>query len=356
MLTVALASVIVMADPASAGERLDSIRHKGFLTCGVGADVPGFSQQSADGQWRGFDVDICEAIGAAIFGAPGKVVFRPVETLQTFLREPDIDIVLRGLTWTSGRELQDRMRFGPIVLYDGQAFLVPKKLNIDKPEELSGHPICVSTDAGFLGGVRSYFREHNLILRAVIKNRRADSEAALFAGQCDAMTADASELAEALIGRAAQPEDYRILPQQISKEPLAPLLGHFRFDRRGGTGDHLGQSGHDAVPRRPRREGFFRRPGSRKSDPGAGLGCRGGGRRRKLWRDLRTQSGPGQQGQAGARLQQILDCWRIDVRSPHSLKFHETFSPGARIDHEIPPSHVQTRGDPHGQLSYVFYR
>ena len=213
-----------LAVPATAGERLDSIRQKGVLTCGVGADVPGFSQRNADGQWFGFDIDVCKAVGAAIFGAPGKVVFRPIDTLQTFLREPEIDLVLRGLTWTSGRETQGMLRFGPIILYDGQAFLVPKKLNIRKPEDLSGRPVCVSTDAAFLGGLRSYFREHKLTLKAVIKERRANSETALFAGQCDAMTADASELAEALIGRADRPQDYEILPQQISKEPLAPLL------------------------------------------------------------------------------------------------------------------------------------
>jgi general L-amino acid transport system substrate-binding protein len=223
LLALTLSSALLAAS-ASAGERLNSIRQKGFLTCGVGADVPGFSQRKPGGQWVGFDVDICKAIGAVIFGVPGKVVFRPIDTLETFRRESDIDVVLRGLTWTSGRETEGNLRFGPIVLYDGQSFLVPKKLNITTPQGLSGRPICVSTDAAFLGGLRNYFRDHNLMLKAVIKDHRAESEAALFAGQCDAMTADASELAEALIGRAAHPEDYIILPQQISKEPLAPLL------------------------------------------------------------------------------------------------------------------------------------
>ena len=221
---VLMSAATLVAGAAEAGERLDSIRQKGFLTCGVGADVPGFSQRSPDGRWAGFDVDLCKAVGAAIFGTPGKVEFRPIDTLQTFLREPEIDLVLRGLTWTSGRETQGMLRFGPITLYDGQAFLVPKRLNIRKPEDLSGRSVCVSTDAAFIAGLRNYFREHRLTLKAVIKDRRADSEAALFAGQCDAMTADASELAEALIGRADRPQDYLILPQQISKEPLAPLL------------------------------------------------------------------------------------------------------------------------------------
>jgi general L-amino acid transport system substrate-binding protein len=58
----------------------------------------------------------------------------------------------------------------------------------------------------------------------VVKDHRAQAEDAFFAGECEAMTADASELAEAVIGKAPQAEDYVILPQQISKEPLAPLM------------------------------------------------------------------------------------------------------------------------------------
>jgi general L-amino acid transport system substrate-binding protein len=131
---------------------------------------------------------------------------------------------LRGLTWTSGREISGALRFGPIILYDGQGFLVPKKLGISSPDQLSGKAICASTDAGFLTGVRTYFRNRNLVLKAVIKDHRAQAADAFFAGECDAMTADASELAEAVIDKAPNADDYIILPQQITKEPLAPLL------------------------------------------------------------------------------------------------------------------------------------
>jgi general L-amino acid transport system substrate-binding protein len=218
------AFVLLAGSTADAGERLDSIRQKGALTCGVGVNVPGFSQRDARGVWRGFDIDICKAIAAAIFGDGRKVNFRPIDTVESFLRDRDIDLVLRGLTWTFGRETPGVLRFGPIVLYDGQGFLVPKALAIASPEALSGKTICVSTDAGFHTGLRNYFRMHALTVKAVLKDRRADAESAFFAGQCDAMTADASELAEALIGKASHPEDFTILPQQISKEPLAPLL------------------------------------------------------------------------------------------------------------------------------------
>ena len=209
---------------AQAGERLDAIKARGFLTCGVGANVPGFSQRDSTGAWRGFDVDLCRAVAAAIFGDASKIRFKPIDTLVNFMGDRDIDMVLRGLTWTSGREISGGLRFGPIILYDGQGFLVPKKLGVTSPDQLSGKSICVSTDADFLRGIRTYFRNRNLTLKAVIKERRAQAADAFFAGECEAMTADASELAEAVIDKAPQADDYVILPQQITKEPLAPLL------------------------------------------------------------------------------------------------------------------------------------
>src|SRR5438105_13131934 len=112
---------------------------------------------------------------------PCRVVFCDIGTVYTFLKERDIDVVLRGLTWTAGRETGTaQLRFGPIVLFDGQAFLVRKNLNAASPEALSGRRICVSTDAAFVAGLRNYFREHQLMLRAVIKDHRAETETALF--------------------------------------------------------------------------------------------------------------------------------------------------------------------------------
>src|SRR5215471_2856791 len=224
-LALALAIALsLFASGAEAGARLDAIKQKGTLTCGVGADVAGFSRVDQKGAWSGFDVDICRAVAAAIFGDTTKVTFKPIDTLERFFQSPDIDIVLRGLTWTFNRETRAELRFGPIIFYDGQSFLVPKKLNVQTPEQLSGKAICVSSDAEFGPQLQMYFRAKNLTLKAVVKEKRAQAEDAFFAGQCDAMAADASELAEAVIGKAPHPDDYTILPQLLTKEPLSPLL------------------------------------------------------------------------------------------------------------------------------------
>jgi general L-amino acid transport system substrate-binding protein len=214
----------LLATGADAGARLDAIKSKGVLTCGLGDNVAGFSEHDSGKNWRGFDVDLCRAVAAAILGDPAKAAFTPLDTLPRFMQSPEIDVVLRGLTWTFGREAQSSVRFGPIVLYDGQTFLVPKRLNVQTPEQLSGKLICVSTDVEFMTQLQAYFRARNLTLRTLATALRPEAEDAFFAGRCDAMAADASELAEAVIAKAQQPDDFTILPQQITKEPLAPFM------------------------------------------------------------------------------------------------------------------------------------
>jgi general L-amino acid transport system substrate-binding protein len=214
----------LFAGGAAAGPRLDAIKANGVLSCGLGDNVAGFSQHESGKNWRGFDVDLCRAMAAAVLGDPAKAAFKPIDVLPRFLQSPDIDVVLRGLTWTFGREAQSNVRFGPIVFYDGQTFLVPKRLNVQTPEQLSGKLICVSTDVEFMTQLQAYFRARNLTLRTLATALRPEAEDAFFAGQCDAMAADASELAEAIIAKAQQPDDFMILPQQITKEPLAPFM------------------------------------------------------------------------------------------------------------------------------------
>ena len=224
-LTAALALCLSLgASVADAGPRIDAIKSKSVVTCGLGDNVAGFSQHESGKNWRGFDVDLCRAVAAAILGDPAKAAFTPLDVLPRFLQSNDIDVVLRGLTWTFGREARSDVRFGPIVFYDGQTFLVRKSLNIQTPDQLSGKLICVSTDVEFMTQLQAYFRARNLTLRTRATPLRPEAEDAFFAGECEAMAADASELAEAIIAKAPQPDDYAILPQQLTKEPLAPFM------------------------------------------------------------------------------------------------------------------------------------
>lgn len=218
-----IAFLCLSAFPASAGPRLDAIKARGVLNCGVAVAEPGMSRADR-GNYTGFEPDLCRAVAIAIFGTP-KIAFKPVTTVQTFLQSNDIDIVFRGLTSSFRREAGTDIRFGPIYLYDGQTFLV-RSNGARTIAQLSRRPICVSSDmfADFMPALQRYFHARNLVLNAKSVQTRAEAERLFFAGSCDAVTADASELASAVIAHGGGPGAFSIFTDQITKEPLAPLL------------------------------------------------------------------------------------------------------------------------------------
>ncbi len=210
--------------PASAGPRLDAIKARGVLNCGVAVAEPGMSRAER-GNYIGFEPDLCRAVAIAIFGTP-KIAFKPVTTAQTFLQSNDIDIVFRGLTSSFRREAGTDIRFGPIYLYDGQTFLVRSKMGARTVAQLSRRSICVSSDmyADFMPALQLHFHDRNLVLNAKSVQTRAEAERLFFAGSCDAVTADASELASAVIAHGGSAGEFSIFADHITKEPLAPLL------------------------------------------------------------------------------------------------------------------------------------
>jgi general L-amino acid transport system substrate-binding protein len=221
----ALALAAVIGRDAEAGSTLDSIRARGYLTCGVSADAPGLSRRDAVGRYEGFEADLCRAVAAAIFGVPDAARFRPLATKRQFLADPEVDLVFHGLTWTFARETDGSgVRFGPVVLYDGQAFLVRKRIGVERLDQLRGRTVCVEGGNHFQASLERVDRERGLALDAVPFGTLAAAEAAFFSGACDAVTADATELAAALIARSSNADAYVILPERISKEPLAPLM------------------------------------------------------------------------------------------------------------------------------------
>jgi general L-amino acid transport system substrate-binding protein len=224
-----LAAACIVAAPAQAG-RLERIKGRGFVNCGVFPGVAGFSTVDKDGRHRGFDTDICRAVAAAILGTPDKVKFITAQGVDIFHRNPELDLVVRRLTWTLTREASSGLMFGPIVYYDGQGFMVPKSASVTGAEQLAGKHICVEPGEGWAGNLTRYSQNHGLNLSTVIVKDRADGEKAFFGGRCAAYSADKTMLG-AIRADAARPQDYDILPEQISKEPLAPLVrqGDDRF-------------------------------------------------------------------------------------------------------------------------------
>ena len=218
---------LAVAFAAAAEGRVPRIRQRGALVCGVAPGVAGFAHVDEQGRYRGFDVDICRALSAAIFGTPDKVRYEQASSVEPFLRGSDVDVVSRRLTWSLQREGMGLL-FGPVMFYDGQSFLVPGRIRVQAVRQLSNLRICVVSGGLNESNLTTYFRSQKLTLRKVtiqpgtrLSGGFLDGE--FSAGRCDAFSADLSELGS-LRSEMRKPDDFGILNEQISKEPLATLV------------------------------------------------------------------------------------------------------------------------------------
>lgn len=223
--TIGLAAFVAAAVQPATAETLDVIRDRGKLICGINPDLPGFAARDQEGAWRGFDVDFCRAVAAAIFNDAGKVEFKALSNAErlTALKNSDIDLLSRNTTWTMARETALGINFAAVTYYDGQGFLVRSSLKAESALELGGKSICVQTGTTTEANLADYFRGKKLTYQL---NAFPSADEALVAyndGRCDAFTTDTSALfAERL--KLAKPDEHVILPDIISKEPLSPAV------------------------------------------------------------------------------------------------------------------------------------
>lgn len=222
----ALVGVLLSGSIVCAGTLAD-VKAKGFIAVGVNEGLFGFSKPDEKGVWRGLDVDTARAISVAVFGDPNKIKFIPLtaKTRFTALQSGEIDVLTRNATQTLSRESSLGLNFVHVNYYDGQGFLVPKKLGVKTAEELDGATVCVLPGTTTELNVADYFRANKMTMKPVVIESTPELAKAFFAGRCDCLTSDASQLASTR-SVAPNPDDYVILPTIISREPLAPAVRH----------------------------------------------------------------------------------------------------------------------------------
>ena len=228
LFVVALAVVVIAtAGFASAGETLNAVKKRGYLIAGVNGGVFGFSMPDEKGVWKGLDVDTARAVAAAVLGDANKVKYVPLTAVQRLpaLQAKEIDVLCRNTTRTLTRETANGLNFTQVNFYDGQGFLVKKDLNLKTAKDMDGATICVLPGTTTEMNVADFYRAKNMRWRPVVIENTAELAKAFFAGRCDILTSDLSQLA-AHRAVAPNPAEYVLLPIVISKEPLAPVVRH----------------------------------------------------------------------------------------------------------------------------------
>ena len=214
----------VVALGAQAGT-LDDVKKRGALSCGVSTGLAGFSQKDESGNWSGLDVDVCRAVAAAVLGDASKVQYKPLTAKERFtaLQSGEIDMLSRNTTWTHTRDTSLGLNFAGVNYYDGQGFMVSKKLGVNSALELDGAAVCIQAGTTTELNLADYFRANGLSYKAITFDTSDQTRSGFESGRCDVLTSDQSQLYAIRIG-LKDPAGAVVLPEVISKEPLGPVV------------------------------------------------------------------------------------------------------------------------------------
>ena len=206
---------------------LEDVRQKDVLTCGISEGVPGFSIPDSSGKWVGFDVDMARAVAAAVLKDPNKVKYVPLASKQKILAvsSGQVDITSRTTTWTLKRDGKQGVDFTKIVFFDGQGFLISKKLGVTSAKEIDGATVCVTAGTTSELNLADFARANGISIEALVFDGKKEALNAYACERCDAFTTDISQLAS-LRSTLKDPKAHEIMPEVISKEPLSPLVKH----------------------------------------------------------------------------------------------------------------------------------
>ena len=223
-LVAAVVTLVISTGLAQASTK-DDVQKRGVLQCGVSTGLPGFSIADEKGVWAGIDVDVCKAIAAATLGDANKIKYVPLNAKERFtaLQSGEIDALVRGTTWTLTRDSSLGLNFTGVNYYDGQGFLVSKKLGVKSALELNGAAVCIQSGTTTELNLADYFKENNMEYKAVVFDTHDATAKAFDNGRCDVLTSDQSQL-YGLRTHLSKPEDAIVLPEVISKEPLGPVV------------------------------------------------------------------------------------------------------------------------------------
>ena len=216
-----------IADKSSVkdGNRLDIVKQRGYLICGVNGKIPGFSFVDFNSRYAGIDVDLCRAVASALFDDPNKIEFRELSADNRFeaLKSGEIDILSRNTTRTLSRDTDANLEFTPPIFYDAQGIMVNKNSKIKDIQDLAGKSICVAKDTTSYDNLNDYMTQESIDYQPLVASDKESLFNSYEHNACQAITGGISQLVARKI-LLANPKDHQILAQKISQEPLAPMV------------------------------------------------------------------------------------------------------------------------------------
>jgi len=218
--------LLLAAFSAHAGTVLDGIKKSGSFPCGVVSELNDETTDDTHGNLSAFGTDLCRAVAVAILGPHAHIdlkQFPAEEQAYKSLQNKEIALIV-GATPNPGLARRYGVDYLNPVLFDGQGVLVHKDRDIHSLRDLAGKQIC------FIDQTDASTRFEQAVQKAGIKvgyfpfEEIGEMEAALVDGHCDAETHDISKLAEGRSAFHGRKNDFEILPDRLTLDPLSPVV------------------------------------------------------------------------------------------------------------------------------------
>jgi general L-amino acid transport system substrate-binding protein len=227
--TFGLASTAGAKTKGKSSKVLANVLARDSLRCGISGGIPGFSLDMGGGVFEGFDVDMCRAVAAAVLGDAEAVEFVPLSSLERFaaVRDGTVDVLMRTTTNTLSRDALavnggQGVNFGPTYFYDGTGILA--KSSIATFGALDGQIVCLIDGTSSKLSFEQAADKEGIIFATALVAGLGQAIDALDDGTCDAAAITDRAGLPAFQAQLLIPGDFVILPDTLSKEPLAPAV------------------------------------------------------------------------------------------------------------------------------------
>ncbi len=206
------------------GGTLQQVQDRGTLNCGINGVLAGFSINEG-GEYSGFDVDYCKAVAAAVLDDPEAVEYVELDadTRFTALQSGEIDVLIRNSTWSASRDGDLGLDWTQTTFYDGQGMVVRKEDGFESLDDMQNTVICVQSGTTTELNLATVFQARGIEYEPELNPDQEVLTGRFEDGACDGYTTDRSGLASFLT-TAENPDDYVILDEIMSKEPLGPAV------------------------------------------------------------------------------------------------------------------------------------
>ncbi|EKF20176.1 transporter substrate-binding domain-containing protein [Nitratireductor pacificus] len=223
------ALLALLAHPAlaeDAGRTQAAVQERGYLICGVGVDDIGFATQTVNGNWVGFEVDLCRGVAAAVLEDANAVEFVPLDSLNRLnvLAEGGVDVLFRTTTYNFARDVMRGFEFPAITYYDVQRVLVFADTGATRLRDLDGRTICANSGTTSIDNIRAAIARAGIDTDVLEIASQSGRWRAFFGRECDAVTADGSDLAARIASQPQYRDDFVFLEEEISNEPLGAVV------------------------------------------------------------------------------------------------------------------------------------